>query len=159
MKRLIERFSDRTRDARCSRLTLPNFPMGRHNCLIIVFSCPVKRCDSVHPEIKTGRMFSCDLAERRFCQLKRTYRVAMGSNVQFVLKRALTEAPEDGHSCPSHSPGNASEVEPFAAKGIQPQRRVVRSYLGQECPRYRNYESTLPLQGFKVLRGESGDLK
>ncbi len=57
MKRLIERFSDRTRDARCSRLTLPNFPTGRHYCLIIVFSCPVKRFDSAHPEFNTVHLY------------------------------------------------------------------------------------------------------
>ena len=58
MERLVERQLERNRNARCSRWTLPNVPIGSFNCLLIEFSCPVKRVDSAHPETEYIRMFS-----------------------------------------------------------------------------------------------------
>ncbi len=86
----------------------------------------------------------------------------MGSNVQFVLKRVLyrklrrmdIHVRRKVHGMPPKL--NPSLQKEFSHNGVSFGHISDKNVQGTEIT---NQVATLPLQRFKVLRGESGDLK
>ncbi len=149
MERLVERFSDRIRDAHCSRLTLPNVPIGSPNCLVIVFSCPAKRFDFAHPETKSGRMFSIRITKAQVLPFRGDMLCDNGFKCSVITQARVNDAFE----CPDTTgfyvqSGKTSLQHAFRPKGpalcqpgASPQERNTSELLSPKGAALRRISS------------------
>ncbi len=153
MERLVERFSDRTRDAHCSRLTLPNVPIGSHNCLVIVFSCPVKRFDSIHPETKTDHVFSIRVTKAQVLPFRTDMLCNNGFKCSVHVKSLDSNENTVGWTFMSVEYSNNSfEVEPFdtsesSHKGVSFGHISDKNVQGTEITNQRCHVAFATLRG------------